>query len=490
MTKLKQINLPKISILCLLLYVFVLPANAKNRPQKIAPIKAPFKMPELICPVFQDKDFNIKDFGAVEGGKVLNEWNVQKAIDACNTAGGGRVIIPAGKWFSTPIILKSNVNIHLEEGAELIFTFDKKYFFPDESSLKAGDLSKPISPISGYKCENIAITGKGILNGNGMGWWPLHPVWWPKNKEAFGNEIFEQAWAGLDKTSKKHMRPQMFRPLFCKNLLLEDVTFCNSPFWTVNPVGCENVIIRNIKVKAKASAEHPDSPNTDGINPESCKNVLIENCQIDTGDDSFAIKSGMDEEGRKRGMPSENIVIRNCFGRRVAVGSEMSGGVRNVYIHDCVFSDDEHYQLHIKTRRGRGGIVENVWMENLTLKTPSVQIIRVDMEYWTHKVPAPVEPLSERTPKFRNLHFKNITALASTSDSAIFINGLAEMPIENLTFENIRINSKTGIYCRNANNISFKKIELKSVQSPAAVIKNSEGIVFEKVKLPRKVVLK
>jgi polygalacturonase len=282
----------------------------------------------------------------------------------------------------------------------------------------------------------------------------------------------------------------MFRPLFCKNLLLEDVTFCNSPFWTVNPVGCENVIIRNIKVKAKASAEHPDSPNTDGINPESCKNVLIENCQIDTGDDSFAIKSGMDEEGRKRGMPSENIVIRNCFGRRVAVGSEMSGGVRNVYIHDCVFSDDEHYQLHIKTRRGRGGIVENVWMENLTLKTPSVQIIRVDMEYWTHKVPAPVEPLSERTPKFRNLHFKNITALASTSDSAIFINGLAEMPIENLTFENIRINSKTGIYCRNANNISFKKIELKSVQSPAAVIKNSEGIVFEKVKLPRKVVLK
>ena len=232
---------------------------------------------------------------------------------------------------------------------------------------------------------------------------------------------------------------------------------------------------------AKASNEEPDTPNTDGINPESCKNVLIENCIIDTGDDSFAIKSGMDEEGRKRGIASENIVIRNCTGSTIAIGSEMSGGVRNVFFHDLTLT--EHFR--IKTRRGRGGVVENIWVQDIQFNSLKRGLINIDMEYYTHRVPAPYEPVSERTPRIRNIFIKNIKAKKNISEFAIFINGLPEMPVENVIVENAELSAKVGIICNNTNGATFKNISLTSFETNVISVKNVKNIAFNDLETDR-----
>lgn len=464
-----------------LLMLLIGQVQAQNVPDKIASIDAPFEMPDLQRTVFQKKDFNITAYGAEEGGKKLNKTAFKNAIEACNEAGGGRVIVPAGKWLTVPIVLKSNVNLFLSKGAEVYITSNKQYFFRDEESRRKGDLTNPKYPITADHCENIAITGSGTIDANGLGWWPLHPRWWPMNKDFFENSIYEKAWEGVDKKSLP-IRPQMFRPFYCNNVLLEGVTFSNSPFWTINPVACKNVIIRGVTIKARASEEHFDTPNTDGINPESCKNVLVEYCHILTGDDSFAIKSGKDEQGRERGIPSENIVIRHCYGRNIAIGSEMSGGVRNIFIHDISLKGSPGEAIHIKTRRGRGGIVENIWVQDIDMLINSKTVLRVDMEYWTHVVPAPYEPVSERTPKFRNLFFKNIHSTNRESQTAIVLNGLPEMPIENARFENIQIASKEGIICNNTRGASFNDIKLTGLRSNPVSIDNSQDISLMDVK--------
>lgn len=445
----------------------------QNKSESLAPLNTPFEMPQLQHPTFPNHSVSIVKFGAINDGKTLNTNSIQLAINACAQAGGGRVIVPSGKWLTTPLELKSNVELHLEENSEVIFTDEKKYYFVEsvDSQVKPGrqnyapelrDAAHPKSPISATDCQNIAITGPGKLDGQGLGWWPLLPQFWQNTQKQYPKSVYDHAWEGLD-PQKKYERPQMLQSYRCRNLLLEGFTIVNSPFWTINPIACENVIVRNLRVRASGAKPNTWSPNTDGINPESCKNVLIENCDVDTGDDSIAIKSGLDEAGRQRGLPCENIVIRNCRVRRIAIGSEMSGGVRNVFIRDCEMSDEPiSAWIHIKTRRGRGGVVENIWVENLSGGPCSSAVINLDMEYWTNYVPAPFEPVSERTPQFRNFHFKNITSNHPTQKArAIFINGLPEMPMESITFENIQISSQEGMLCNNARNIVWKNVVLK-----------------------------
>jgi hypothetical protein len=365
-----------------------------------------------------------------------------------------------------------------------LFSPGKKYYFPDEESRLNKDLSNPRSPITGEHCESIAITGSGTLDGGGIGWWPLHARWWGRARGELPASVHETAWEGLDE-SVPQQRPPMFRPLYCTNVLLEGVTFANSPFWTLNPVACENVIIREVTVLARASETVFDTPNTDGINPESCRNVLVEHCTISTGDDSFAIKSGKDKEGRDRGIPSENIVIRDCIARRIAIGSEMSGGISNVFIHHIELLGDDNHVIHVKTRRGRGNSVQNVWMEDITISSRAESVLRVDMEYWTHMVPAPVEPLSERTPRFRNLFFKNIRAVNGTNQLAIFVNGLPEMPIEHLGFEKVTVTAQTGIICNYAQDVTFNGIALTGLRHTPVSINNARDVRFDELDFGR-----
>lgn len=453
--------------------------------------KAPFEMRVIEVPTFPDNVFNIVDFGAVNDGISLNENAFSQAISACSEAGGGTVFVPKGKWLTVPIELKSNVNLHLDSGSTVIFTSDKQYFFRDSVSRMLGDLSNPLSPIYANNCSNIAITGSGTLDGNGLGWWPLQDIWWDHHKSYFPQELFESAWEGVSRSItpeiRKNMqrsspvsqsfppdpkfverRPKMLQPVNCSNILIDGVKLINSPMWTINPVMCENLIIRNVTIRATNDSPNPWTPNTDGINPESCKNVLIENCDIDTGDDSFAIKSGKDKEGRERGKPSQNIIIRNCTAKRISIGSEMSGGIRNVYVHDIKILGNENRMIHLKTRRGRGGVVENIWMENISADSVSSEAVLINMTYWHAYDPAAFEPVSERTPRFRNIHFKNISC--RSAGMPVLVSGLPEMPVDSISFTNIQIGSRNGIVCRNAHDVKFDSVQVNVMNPPVFLI--------------------
>jgi hypothetical protein len=466
---------------------------AVSSPAPIAPINAPFPMPQLQRPAFPEREFSITNFGAVGDGVTLNIENIQRAIDACYTAGGGTVVVPAGHWLTTPLQLKSKVNLHLAAGAEVVFTDEKKYYYAGlgvfdapprvASQNYAPELTNVQSPrplLSAYDCENIAVTGPGRLDGLGMYWWPIHTAWFKKSGAGYPPEAVKRAWRGLD-PAVEYVRPYMIQFMGCSNVLLEDFTVVNSPFWTINPVVCQNVIARKLTVRA--SGPSGNAPNTDGINPESCRNVLVENCDIDTGDDSVAIKSGADAAGRKRGIPSENIVIRHLHARRIAIGSEMSGGVRNVFIHDCQMTGMGSV-FNIKTRRGRGGAVENIFVQDIDADPASNALVHIDMEYWTQKVPAPPEPLSERTPRIRNLSFKNIHSTAAGPDGhALSLNGLPEMPIENVSFENLRLGRERAIVCQHARGITFKDVTLTAI-APMLAITDCQELSFPGLALP------
>lgn len=450
--------------------------------EPIETINAPFEMPQLTRPEFPDRTFDISDYGAVGDSITLNTEAFSRTINACYKAGGGMVIVPAGIWLTGPIELLSNVNLHLEKSAEIRFIINKQHYFPDSTSRANGDLSNPLPLIYANNCTNIAITGSGTLNGQGIGWWPFHPQFWSSHKEYYAKEVLNKAWEGLPEGSRTG-RPSMIHPENCKNVLLEGISVIDGPNWMIHPLLCENVIIRRVKVMADSKTPNPDTPNTDGINPESCKNVLIEHCYLNTGDDSFAIKSGKNEEGRRRGIPCENVVIRHCEAKRLAIGSEMSGGVRNIFVDDCVLTGGGSSIIHIKTQRGRGGIVENVWMHNIMAGEVKGWVIRINMKYYSEGgVP---EPVSERTPKFRNFHFKNIQKKDTNGAIAILVRGISEMPIEGVSFENISLASKGGVVCSNAHGIEFRNIYLNLQEGPVTKLKDCRDVIFTGLDFPR-----
>lgn len=356
----------------------------------------PFEMPVLVPPTFPEKDFNIKDFGAVGDGIFKNTEAFRQAIEECAANGGGRVIVPAGLWLTGPIQLKSNVNLHLLPGSHIQFTADFDDYPLIESNWEGLNQYRCMSPISGFDLENIAITGSGVIDGAGDAWryvkkfkmtenqWKAliksggvlnekGTEWWPsqeayegsikvpemlKNKHLYTKEDFEKY--------KDFHRPVLLNLVRCKNILLDGPTFQNSPAWNIHPLLCENLIVVNINVRNPWYSQ-----NGDGIDVESCKNVLIYNCKFDVGDDALCMKAGRDKEGRDRGIPTENVVIRDCIVYHghggFTIGSEMSGGVRNIKISNCNFIGTD-IGLRFKSTRGRGGIVENIWIEDIYMK--------------------------------------------------------------------------------------------------------------------------
>lgn len=428
-------------------------------PVPITPLDAPFSMPELRRPVFPARAFSVIDYGAVGNGETLDTAAIQAAIDACHTAGGGRVVVPAGRWLTGPLQLKSRVDLHLAAGATLVFSDDKKLYFPavagtpsggwSQNGLETGEVTKirvPQPLISALDAEDIAITGPGTINGQGLGWWPLHKGWWPQARERKpdADAAYRHAWAGLD-PELFPQRPQLVQPVRCRRVLLEGFTAVDGPFWMINPVACENVIIRGLVIRAAWPGNEPHTPNTDGIDPESCRNVLIEDCDIATGDDSIAIKAGRDAAGRERRLPCENLVIRRVTGRRIAIGSEMSGGVRHVLIRDCRLGGMGSL-VDFRTRRGRGGVIEDIWIEDIAGGKINGPLVKVDMQFWTQVVPAPPEPVSERTPRIRRLALRHIRASGQPPGApAVWLNGLPEMPIEDVVFDDLQAPAGGGV---------------------------------------------
>ena len=351
-------------------------------PQKTVP-KVDWSMADKIVqdttvPNFADNDFNIEQFGAVGDDKFDCTQAFRDAIAACNKAGGGRVVVKNGTFLTGPIHLKSNVNLHIDESATIAFFTDPKKFLPAVFTRWEGVEHMGYSPlIYAYGEKNVALTGKGTLDGraNRTTWWP-----WKGNKE-WGVDGYPSQKAGRDRLFKDaengvppekrmyaegaYLRPPFVQPYKCENVLIENIRIVGAPFWLLNPVLCNNVTVRGVHLESLG-------PNSDGCDPESCKNVVIENCYFDTGDDCIAIKSGRNADGRRVNVSTENIVIRGCKMRAghggVVIGSEISGGVRNVFAENNEMSSpDLDRGLRIKTNSVRGGLLENIFMRNCTI---------------------------------------------------------------------------------------------------------------------------
>lgn len=420
--------------------------------------------------------YNVLKYGARNDSSALCTKAIEAAIEAAFKTGGGTVYFPSGKYLTGPIRLRSNITIFIDAGAVLHFSDDFDHYLPMVPSRWEGTTVNNFSPLFyAYKAENIAIRGRGIIDGHGKKWWDMHFSLYKKDQQRNKwQEEFSRNNQHVTKPDIPEMidrgflRPPFIQPMYCKNILIEGITIRNSPFWTVNPEFCENVTVTGITIN------NPHSPNTDGINPESCKNVHISNCHISVGDDCITIKSGKDEDGRKINMAAENYTITNCTMLSghggVVIGSEMSGGVRKIVISNCVFDGTER-GIRIKTARGRGGIVEDIRVDNIIMKNILDQAIVLDMQY-AKTQPAPV---SEKTPQFRNIHFSNITA---ETKQAIFINGLAEMPVSDISFSDIQFESKTGALIREAKDISFDNVRINTAHGAALHAQNVTGLTL------------
>ena len=436
--------------------------------EPIEPVQAPFEMPQLERPDIPDRSFDIRDFGAVKGGEVKNTEAIARAVAACAAAGGGKVVVPFGTWLTGPVHLRSNIELHLSEGSRLVFSDRFEDYLPVVLTRVGGiEIYNYSSLVYARDCENIAITGKGQLDGNAGRWWE-----W-KSKET--REFFDMGSAGVPVeervfgTEEAAIRPSFVNLVNCRNILLEDFTIGGGPNWTLHPVYCENIIIRKVTVDTWG-------PNNDGIDPDSCRNLLIEHCRFNTEDDCVVLKSGYNEDGWRVGRPTENVVMRHCFSNRghggLVIGSEMSGDVRNVYMHNCLFEGTDR-AVRIKSRRGRGGVVENVTAENLVVKDMQREVVILNMEY-----PSDTKALTnQEAPVFRNITVRDV--VAEGAPVAIRVVGLEDSPIEDLRFENMTLHTTEGILLKHVRGVEFHQVLVQPENGPAYVLEDARDIKIE-----------
>jgi polygalacturonase len=398
------------------------------------------KILKSICPpVFPARDFDITQFGAVANGSSDCTKAIEEAIEKCSESGGGRVVVPKGIFLTGAIHLKSNVNLYVSKDATIRFSTDPKKYLPVVYTRWEGVECMNYSPlIYAYEQENIAVTGEGILDGQGApeNWWswsgkPQHA--WKNgmpNQKNSRDPLFTMAEKATPVSQRvfgkgHYLRPNFVQPYRCKNVLIEGVTFKNSPMWFIHPVLSQNVSVLHVTVEGLG-------PNNDGCNPESSRDVLIKNCSFNTGDDCIAIKSGRNNDGRRIGVPSENIIIQDCTMKDghggVVMGSEMSGGVRNVYAERCTMdSPNLERVLRIKTNSVRGGYVENVFMREVKVGQVAEAVIKVDFFYEEGDAGA-------FAPVLRNVQVSNLTS--SKSAYAVWIRAYQHSPAKDILIEN------------------------------------------------------
>lgn len=476
------------------------------------------QLPAVIQPRFKKDTLSIVKFGALPDGSTLNTASINNTIESLAKKGGGVVKVPAGLWLTGPIVLKSNINLYLATGATLLFTKDFNQYPLVAVNWEGLPQMRNQSPISATGANNIAITGKGIIDGNGDAWrmvkkdklnetqWKKlvssggilsedKKTWYPSEKSLNGSKLNNPGVISPEKDAafynsvKDFLRPNLLLLISCKNILIEGVTFQNSAAWCLHPLMCEHLTVRNVFVKNPWYAQ-----NGDGIDVESCKNVLIENSTFDVGDDALCMKSGRDTEGRKRGMPTENVTIRGCtvyasHGGFV-IGSEMSGGARNMNVSNCTFIGTD-IGLRFKTTRGRGGVVENIFIKDIYMKDIVGEAILFDM-YYMAKDPIPLagekrelpqvefKPVDETTPVFKNFHISNV--YCNGADKAIFIRGIPEMHVKDVVLENMVLQADKGFDIQEASGITFKNINVISRETnPVIDVTQSDNLVFDKV---------
>lgn len=443
----------------------------------LRPVVAPFPHAPFARPVIPDRMFDIRRYGAREG--AVSTEAIRNAIDAAARSGGGSVIIPAGVWPTGAIHLENNINLHLNEGAELRFSQEPKDYLPAVFSRHEDvECYKSSAFIYANGKTNIAITGQGVLDGQGAPWWSL------KEKGAAAESLlYAMASSGVpverrvfDGSPGKQLRPAFFQPMNCTNVLVEGPTFLYGAFWTITPTYCDNVIIRNIRIVTEGERGHV--PNGDGVDPSSCRNVLIEECTFDTGDDCIALKAGRDRDGRRVAVPTENVIIRNCIGLRghggIVIGSETAGGIRHVLATDCRFSGTDRI-IRIKSARGRGGTIEDLWFRDIEGRDIAREAIHVNLLYTGERLPAAA--VSEETPRVRNLHFDHITC-ASGSGFGIEVLGLPEMPAENISFARLDLRTLKGMNLADVRGVTLDASSIRATTPPLISVLNGQHITL------------
>ena len=406
-------------------------------------VSAPFGNFQIKTPDFKEApQFLITDFGAVRGDKLKNTQAIALAIDSAHASGSGTVVVPEGEWLTGKVHFKSNVNLHLEEGATLLFSEDPQDYLPAVLSTWEGMECYNYSPlIYAYECENIAITGKGKLKANMDTW----KVWFARPSGHMQNlkRLYEMASKDVPVEERQmvndsaNFRPQFIQFNRSKHILLEGISIENSPFWVIHPYLSSDVVIRNVNVYAHGH-------NNDGVDPEMSQNVLIEDCVFDQGDDAIAVKAGRNQDAWRLNTPVKNVVIRNCLVKNghqlLAIGSELSGGVENVFMENCEVEPNAklNHLLFIKTNERRGGYVKNIYMENIKAGRidKGVLGIETDVLYqWRDLVPT----YERRLTSIEDVYMTDVNA--TNVDFVSRILGDAEMPIKNIALKRVAVDS-------------------------------------------------
>jgi len=412
----------------------------------------------IVVPVFPVQVFNVLDYGATKDGLTDSRIAVNKAITACSNAQGGTVLVPAGKYYlAGSIVMKSNVNLKVEEGAEIIFSSSPKDYMPFVLTVWEGTELFNYSPlVYGYHVSNIAITGKGVLNGSAT---KEFATWRPQ-----GSKIQSRLrQMGIDQIpvfqrnfgAESILPPSMVQFFGCSNILIQDIHIEDAPYWVIHPVFCNNVTVRGVEINS-------NNLNNDGCDAEYTRNVLIENSTFNVGDDAIAIKAGRDQDGWRIGQPTENIVIRNCiFNSKcngLCIGSEMSAGVQNVFMENVVVKNSLS-GLYFKSNQDRGGFIRNVWVRNVTCDSVRTALIRFETNYPGGR--------GGHTPAlFENFLIENVTGDRS-GECGIYAVGIDKFPIKDLTLKNISLRKcKTPYILRNVEHVTFDNVTISGIKLP------------------------
>ena len=441
------------------------------------------------------RSVNLVEYGAVGDGEFLNTTAFDRALDQLEKAGGGRLVVPSGIWLTGPIRMRSNVEVHLERGALIQFSGDHTLYPLYVADFRGEKKVQSTSPIHGRNLENVAITGEGVIDGAGAAWRMLKKykvtqrrwkqvvesggvltsdgnIWYPSQAALDGETLLPKLWESGSLNPADYepvhpfLRPVMVELVECRNVLLEGVTFQNPPAWTLHPVLCEEVAVLNVTVRAEYSAQ-----NSDALDIESCRHVVVRGCAFDVGDDGICLKSFKNAAGRRIGVPTEDVLVEDCtvFHAHggLTIGSEMSGGVRNVRVNNCLFMGTD-IGLRFKTTRGRGGIVEDIHISNINMVDIVGNAINFNM-YYGGEAPqdltdVALPPVSEETPQFRDIHIENL--MCRGANAAIFLQGLPEMPIRDITLRNVSITSRDGVYVMDAEGVEFADVKVVSPAVP------------------------
>ncbi len=460
--------------------------------------KLPFEMFPITLPSFPQKYFDVKNYGALNDGLTLNTKAFQKAIDECSNSGGGYVVVPSGFWLTGPIELKNNVNLHLERGAMIVFSSNHEDYPIVKVGGKVGFMNA--FPISGKDLNNIAITGEGLINGNGQTWRPVkkskmnssqwkgllnsggyltnnNEMWWPTKKASEAESFLAERSLKnftIDDFEKirDYYRPNLLNLTNCKNVLFDGPTFQNSPKFAIYITKSENIIIRDVKINNEWYAQ-----NGDGIDLSACKNALIYKCTVNAGDDGICMKSS----GKHTDGPEmKNIIVADCVVYHAhggfVIGSNTDGGIENVYVTNCnfVWSDTG---LRFKSGIKNGGLVKNIFINNILMKDIANEAIIFDLNYEDKGAAKTKDKKTEmKIPLFTGIHIDRL--ICEGAKQAVLINDLPDISVRDIELSNSTIVADSGFESVNAENIKLKNVVIKSNSDSQFAIKDGRNFEF------------